>query len=159
MDAILMIALFVLFSVVSDRLDKKKRPPKPGKKSKRELPRQLPAQWPRHPVPTSQDEPLPFAIPELRNAPSPAGEACQETVAIRQQEKKEKEESRNLLKEQYQQADERQRKEQEQQIPAVKPLPQPVHPVNRWIPMLTPQSAQQAVVLAEILGRPKAYRR
>lgn len=141
MDAILIIVLFVLFTVVTDRLDKKKRPSRPREKSGKELPRQLPAQWPRRPVPTNQDEPLPFEIPELRNAPSPADEVYREEEAVRQQEKK-------LLAEQY------------RQIHVVKPQPQPVRAENAWrIPALTPQSAQQAVVLAEILGRPKAYRR
>ena len=149
MDAILIIVLFVLFTVVTDRLDKKKRPSRPREKSGMELPRQLPAQWPRRLVPASQDEPLPFEIPELRNAPSPAGEVYREAEAVRQQEEK-----------QHRQAGEHQCKEQERKIHAVKPLPQPVHAEKAWrIPALTPQSAQQAVVLAEILGRPKAYRR
>lgn len=154
MEAVMMIVLFVLFSVVSERLDKKKCPPKPRAKSRTELPAKLPDLWPRQPVPTGQDDPLPFEIPELRNAPPSSGEACPEAAIIRQQE----EESRILLEEQRQ-ACERQRREQEQQIHAAEPPQQMVSSAKPWLPVLTPQAAQQAVVLAEILGRPKAYRR
>lgn len=161
MDVFLIIVLFALFSVVTDRMDKKKRPPQTTKLPQEPLPKQMPAPWPRRPVPVNQEEPLPFKIPELRNAPMTADEAARKEK-IRQQE----EEYQKRLEEQQHRE---RRRAQEQRIRAAEQkvceiqakIPRGREPrlLNGMIRQLTPESAQQAVVLAEILGRPKAYRR
>lgn len=147
MDVILLIVFFALFSLVTDRMDKKKRLPMPRRSPEKKLPDSMPAPMP-------QEEPLPFQIPEIRNAPKPAGEVYQETAARKPQA----EEKQELLeKMQRRQAYERPQKEQAQHVRAAYAADSAEK--RRILPVLTPDSAQQAVVLAEILGRPKAYRR
>ena len=153
MDVILMIVFFALFSVVTDQLDKKKRRQRPTQKPEKQLPHQMPAPEPQRSVPVNREEPIPFKIPELRNAPLPADDVYRESMEKRQQEEKDRE----LLEEQRRrQVYVCQHREPEWSADSAG---QTMHPGKRLFPAFTPDTAQQAVIMAEIHGRPKAYRR
>ena len=149
MESVLMIAIFVLFAILSDKKGGKKKTPLP-------LPRQsMPSQ--------KKENGLGFKIPELRNAP---GKVYREPGTILQQQMRDYQQE--LAAKQREEAYKQQRLQEEQQIRAAEQaayevqakLPElPAARPKRNIPVLTPESARQAVVLAEILGKPKAYRR
>lgn len=149
MESVLMIVIFVLFAVLTDKKGEKKKTPLP-------LPRQsMP--------PQKKGEGLGFQIPELRNAPgtvyrepgtilSQQMQDYQQELAARKHEEEYKQQ--RLLEEQQIRAAEQAAYEEQAKLSEM-PAPRP-----GWnIPVLTPESARQAVVLAEILGNPKAYRR
>lgn len=146
MESILMIIAFVLFAVLSDKKGSKKKVP---------VPRQ------EMPSPKNGGN-LGFKIPELRNAPA-ADKRNSEWILQQEQAYRQEQEAKKREAEHK-----RQRMLEEEQIRAAEQAAYKIQaklastPVRRprlRIPALTPESAQQAVVLAEILGRPKAYRR
>ena len=157
MDTILMIVLFALFAVLSDKIGQKPKVPRRPREEGSQLPPPAPAPWPRKAPAPKQTGRLGFEIPDLRNDPS-------DTVWQQEQEARAREADRQRAL-----AYERQRAEEEARIRAAElaayeqqakvklPSPDPARRRLR-IPALTPAKAQQAVILAEILGRPKAYR-
>ncbi|SFT80940.1 hypothetical protein SAMN02910356_02210 [Selenomonas sp. GACV-9] len=164
METILMIVFFALFAVLSDKMGKKPkvpRRPQPGSKP--------PVPWPQEKAEKASQQAgkLGFKIPELRNAPSAGtqGSSYDAEAARRQAE----EYRERLAAEQRELAHARERAVQEAAIRAaeqaeyerqakVRPPVRNALKVGRQLPVLTPANAQQAVVLAEILGKPKAYR-
>lgn len=167
MDTILMIVLFALFAVLSDKIGQKPKVPRRPREEGSQLPPPAPTPWPRKAPAPKQTGRLGFEIPELRNDPSAPREtetAASDTVWQQEQEARAREADRQRAL-----AYERQRAEEEARIRAAElaayeqqakvklPSPDPARRRLR-IPALTPAKAQQAVILAEILGRPKAYR-
>ncbi|MDD6135174.1 MAG: hypothetical protein PUB49_10910 [Selenomonadaceae bacterium] len=146
MESVLMIIVFVLFAVLSDKKGSKKNVP---------VPRQ------ENPAAKNGGK-LGFNIPELRNAPDTAKRDAD--WILQQEQAYRQEQAAKRREEEYH----KQRVREEEQIRAAEQAAYEVQAklakVSRRqpqvrIPILTPKSAQQAVVLAEILGRPKAYRR
>ena len=141
MDSFWVIVLFILFAIFSDRKDKKKPVPK----------RRVP-DFPRRPlpdIPQPKRERRKIEIPELRGAPplpdiqTTAEVETQE--AIRAQQERYQEMLRRKKKQQREQAESRAEKQRAEQMPA----PQSTVTLN---------NLQQAVIWAEILGKPKARR-
>lgn len=146
MESALMILVFVLFAVLSDKKGSKKKVPAPRQDNPR----------------ANTSENLGFKIPELRNAPDSAKRDAEWIIQQQQAYRQEQEAKRREAE--YQ----KQRLRAEEQIRAAeqaayeiqaKLASAPQRQPRLRIPALTPESARQAVVLAEILGRPKAYRR
>jgi hypothetical protein len=141
MDSFWVIVLFILFAIFSDRKDKKKPVPK----------RRVP-DFPQRPLP---DIPQPnrerrkIEIPELRGAPSlPDIQTTAEVEtqdAIWAQQERYQEMLRKKKKQQREQTENRAEKQLAEQTPA---------PQNT----VTLNNLQQAVIGAEILGKPKARR-
>jgi len=167
MDTILMIVLFALFAVLSDKIGQKPKVPRRPREEGSQRPPPAPAPWPRKAPAQKQTGRLGFEIPELRNDPAASRETAKtapDTAWQQEQEARAREADR-----QRELAYERQRAEEEARIRAAElaayeqqakiKLPAR-NPVRRalQIPALTRANAQQAVILAEILGRPKAYR-
>ena len=141
MDSFWVIVLFILFAIFSDRKDKKKPVPK----------RRVP-DFPQRPlpdIPQPKRERRKIEIPELRGAPPlPDIRTTAEVEtrdAIRAQQELYQEMLRRKKKQQREQAESRVEKQQAEQMPA----PQS---------MVTLNNLQQAVIWAEILGKPKARR-
>ena len=141
MDSFWVIILFILFAIFSDRKDKKKPVPK----------RRIP-DFPQRPlpdIPQPKRERRKIEIPELRGAPSlPDIQTTAEVEnrdAIRAQQERYQEMLRRKKKQQREQAESRAEKQRAEQMPA----PQS---------MVTLNNLQQAVIWAEILGKPKARR-
>ena len=70
MDTILMIVLFALFAVLSDKIGQKPKVPRRPREEGSQLPPPAPAPWPRKAPAPKQTGRLGFEIPELRNDPS-----------------------------------------------------------------------------------------
>ncbi|MCH3959274.1 MAG: hypothetical protein LKE51_07550 [Selenomonas sp.] len=129
MDSILVIILFAILAILSDKLGgKKKVPPRPRRRDiDIQLPPPVPQPWPGQ----HRDAPAPGPrlqlLPKQRLyqwCPSPGQWLHTQVVSP---------------------------------APAV-PLAQPAPQPRPILPPLTLGAAQQAVVMAEILGRPRAYR-
>lgn len=131
MESILMIVLFALFAVLSDKMGgKKKVPPRPRRNIDIQLPspvpRPLPGQHRDAPVPVKRPQPViadspVFPEPAQVHVPQPRPVAAVQPVSLQ-------------------------------------PVQQPEKLSRSILPPLTVGTVQQAVVMAEILGRPKAWR-
>lgn len=157
MDSFWPIILFAIISIIIDRLDSKKKPP---------------ARRPQVPTDVQQEQAGPpkkikFEIPTLANEPPKKGPNVvyreHESVDIEQMLAEQEAEARRR-----QQDLERRRREvaarkaeaeryaHEAKIPDhACAAPSTRHPL---FTKLTPQTARDAIVLAEIIGKPKAYR-
>ena len=145
MSFIWLILLFILIATLSDRLGgKKKKPPS--------MPKPLGANG--H---GARPAPIPFAIPELKGAPRDAAREREqearraETLAFR-------EEQLAIKRKQYEMQKRKEENAQRQAAQAAERTSAGVQ-ARGMLPVLTASNAQQAVVLAEILGKPKALRR
>ena len=147
MSLIWMILLFLLIAVLSDQLDGKKKRPRGGVRLPRvKLPPSVPQPW------GAKERgdgavPIPFEIPELRGAPTSVyreqGEALEETFQAQREMERQRERQAALAQRRAEQAAEG----------AAAPMRS-----RGLLPVITPENAQQAVVLAELLGKPKAMR-
>lgn len=174
-SSLLVIILFALFAIVMDRLGKKGRklpraPKRPEPSAT--LPSPLPRPWPsqRGGQTESAKGRLGFKIPEIKGAPPApghidAGGVYRETGAVlkEQHELQQEEQAARRHHEAYEQAkrleEARIRAEEQAAYTRDAKIPQGDAGGPRTIlPVLTPESAQQAVVLAEILGEPRAHR-
>lgn len=140
------ILLFLLVTVIIDRIDSKRNTPP----RKNPLPRQ-----PRR---------TPIEIPELKNEPRSTDKLIyqeHETVNLEEQLQKQAEEARlRELELEKKRREERTRQleiENYERAAKLKPAKTLLRP--RILPPLNPVNMRDAVVLSEIIGRPKAYRR
>lgn len=174
-SSLLVIILFALFAIVMDRLGKKgKKLPRAPKRPdpSATLPPPLPRPWPsqRGGQPEPAKERLSFKIPEIKGAPPApghidAGGVYREAGAVlkEQHELQQEEQAARRHHEAYEQAkrleETRIRAEEQAAYAREAKIPQGESGATRPIlPVLTPETAQQAVVLAEILGEPRAHR-
>ncbi|SDG34541.1 hypothetical protein SAMN05216584_10496 [Selenomonas sp. WCT3] len=146
MESILMIIVFVLFAVLSDKSGSKKKAPVPRPENSA--------------AKTSGN--LGFKIPELRNAPDSSKRDAEwirlQEQAYRKEQEAKRREAEYKKQRLQQEADIRAAEEAAYEVQA-KLVSVSKRKPKLQIPVLTPETAQQAVVFAEILGRPKAYRR
>lgn len=174
MSFVWLILIFVIIAIVSDKFGGRKRPR--GSVRKRLPQMRLP---PSMPQPWQQDgrgagsSPIAFEIPELRGAPpvrEKGGDVCREVDAsIAAESEAHQSEQRDALRRRPREVIRRRQREasRRQEATCLMEERAAVSPAVReaevrtqsLIPTLTPASMQQAVVLAEILGNPKALRR
>lgn len=140
------VLLFAIIAIVSDRMDSKKKPP----------PKKIPL--PRQPRRT------PIEIPELKNEPRRTDKIIyqeHETVNVEEQLRKQAEEAR--LREQELERKRREEKTRQLEIEnyerAAKLKPALTAVKRQILPPLNPVTMRDAIVLSEIIGKPKAYRR
>lgn len=175
-SSMVVIILFALFAIVMDRLGKKGKklprgPRRPDPTST--LPPPLPRPWPsqqRGQQEQGAREHLRFKIPEIKGAPPApghidAGGVYREAGAVIEEQHALQQEAQAARRhhEAYEQAKQleeaRIRAEEEAAYTRDAKLPQHASGGPRSVlPVLTPETAQQAVVLAEILGEPRAHR-
>ncbi|MDY4474983.1 hypothetical protein [Mitsuokella sp.] len=174
-SSILVIVLFALFAIFMDWLGKKgkklpsaERRPDPSTT----LPPPLPRPWPtRQGSPQGETkERLGFKIPEIKGAPPAPGHVdtggvYRESGAVleEQRQRQQEEQAARQRHEAYEQAkrleEARIRAEEQASYLRAAKLPQrEASGQQPFLPVLTPESAQQAVVLAELLGSPRAHR-
>lgn len=183
MDSFWPILLFAIISIIIDRLDSKKKPPakRPqggsgdGPKIILRGPHGIPLPFPMPEEQPKADEPqaeradkFGFEIPTLKNEPPKKGQSViyreTDTVDVEEMLKEQEEEvrrrQRELEKKRREVAvrkAEAERYAHEAKIPhACATTTEKRHPL---LTKLNPQTARDAIVLAEIIGKPKAYRR
>ncbi|MGN0951105.1 MAG: hypothetical protein ACI4OH_10280 [Mitsuokella sp.] len=185
-SSILAIILFAVMAILTDKLGGKKKPPaqrppfpfpemprRAGEHSSHadeQLPPPMPQPWgtKAQPEPEKKSS-LPFEIPDLKGAPLPSGqtdegvyrepgtkmqdmlEAYREEMADKAREAAYEEERR--AEEEAIRAREEAIYEQQAKLPGQKTRRKA--PI---LPQFTPASIQQSIVMAELLGKPKAYR-
>lgn len=146
MDSFLVFILILLATWYFDKKGKEKKPPRP-QRTRPTLPPQ-PVSWEE-----AKGGGLPFEIPKIKGAPgsddllvvdSKAERAYQDQLVRERQAARRAE----PLAEDARQA-----------MPLEAPLSHPPQGEKRGPLTLTPETAREAVVLAEILGKPKALRR
>lgn len=180
-DAIWAIILFAVFAIFMDRLGKKSKKKTPSKRtpvpenrsgSMTTLPPPIPRPWEEKTQPPAESSKghLSFKIPEIKGAPPVPGHidtsgVYREDGAVlaekRQQEQEEMAARRHH--EAYEKAKRQEEAairmaEQEAYAKEAKIPQQNQKTASPVLPVLTPAAAQQAVVLAEILGAPRAHR-
>lgn len=143
MDSFWVIVLFILFAIFSDKKDKKKPVPR------RRVPDLGQRPLPDIPQPRPQKREK-IIIPELRGAPPLPEIKTSQQVQAEDAIRAEQERYQEMLRRKK-----RQERENRETQPVVAAVPQssPV-PVES-----SGNSLQQAVIWAEILGKPRAYRR
>ncbi len=146
MDSLLVFLLFLLVTWYFDKKGKEKKSPRP-QRTRPTLPSQ-PITWEE-----AKRGQIPFEIPKIKGAPgsddllvvdSEAERAYQNQLARERQAARRAE----LLAE-----------DARQSPPPESPPVAPAQGEKRGLLTLTPETAREAVVLAEILGKPKAYRK
>ncbi len=170
-SSVWVIILFAVMAILSDKLGKKKPskkmpPPFPPRGADRTLPPPMPAPWGTE----KKGNELPFEIPDLKGAPLPPGRAdeggvyrepgtkVQDMLEAYREEMADK--ARTAAYEEQRRMEEAAARAAEeaayaQQAGLVK---KPQASVGPLLPHFTPEQVQQSIVMAEILGRPKAYR-
>lgn len=145
MDSVLMIVLFIIVAVLSDKMGTKKKVPRK-----------------KMPVHTRPE----FKIPDIKGAPvATKGNGYLEQMAAAEASEHYKDELLTKAKElaytQQRMAEEAQiRLSEKHDYEIAAKLVTSENKTNADIMVeLNPQTARQAVVLAEVLGRPKAYQR
>lgn len=150
MEYLLIILIIAAFSLLEDRVRGKKKVPPPT------VPREIP-----RPQKQQKTQGGTFDIPPMRNAPQSARADAEAEAVLRAQE-----ELRAKWEEQRRAAErEKRRQRRQEELRAAAAQAAPAHATARHrtahalLPQLTPDAMQQAVVLSEILGRPRAMRR
>ncbi|BEU88333.1 hypothetical protein TAMA11512_17970 [Selenomonas sp. TAMA-11512] len=178
MDLVLAIIGFVVFVFISNLADKKKPkakriPPQDTRERGEPIPTELPVEielpedvWGKseEPAKTSKKTDIIFTIPEIAGAPKNDRHSADTHVY---QETDEAEEKRRALMEQAEQAAkkaerlrrERERLMQEKEAEQQSRMPRRPSMQRREKPPLPPEALKQAVIYAEILGKPKALQR
>ena len=169
-SSIWVIVLFAIMAILSDKLGKKKpskkMPPFPPRDVDRTLPPPMPAPWGTE----KKGKELPFEIPDLKGAPLPPGRAdeggvyrepgtkVQDMLEAYREEMADK--ARAAAYEAQRRAEEAAIRAEEEAVYAQQAGLAKKKTARRAVilPQFTPDQVQQAVVMAEILGRPKAYR-
>lgn len=183
-SSLLAILLFALMAILSDKLGGKKKPqgrkppfpfpdiPRPDRQEQEQLPPPMPQPWEAKPAEeeTKPKKTLPFEIPELKGAPLPKGKTdggvyrepgtkMQDMLEEYREEMADKArqaayEAERRTEEAAIRAKEEAVYEQQAKIPGLQAKKR--KPI---LPKLTPENIQQSIVMAELLGKPKAYRR
>lgn len=169
MDAVLIIVLFILAAALNDCLGGKKKVPPRRKRPDSVLPPPVPQPW--RTGRGTGDRPanrLGFPVPVLKHEP-PAenGRVYREPGTLLQQQEEACRE--DMREREHRLAYARQRADTERRIRAAEQaaeqavsaaaVPRSQRPDNGFSSLLRdPASARQAIVLSEVLGKPKAYR-
>ncbi|WP_281539523.1 hypothetical protein [Selenomonas noxia] len=146
MEYLVIVAIVVIISLLDDRLRGKKKVPPPT----------VPQEIPR---PTKRREKSgTFEIPPMRGIPGDV-QVSADMEGLHEQElrvqweeaRRETERQRRLL----------QRRHEERPVQEEQPAMMPAAPrtAAALLPQLTPDTMKQAIVLSEVLGRPRALRR
>ena len=150
MEYLLLIVIAVIASLLDDRIRGKKKVPPPT------LPHEIPK-------PTTKverrEEGARFEIPPMRNVPQEVQPAIDTGVLRAQEEMRAAWEAARREEERQR----RRRREEEQRRAAAEKAAAAVFArrrvPHRILPQITPAAMQQAVVMAEVLGKPLSLRR
>lgn len=169
MDAVLIIVLFILAAALNDRLGGKKKAPPRRKRPDSDLPPPVPQPW--RAGQSAGDRPanrLGFPIPVLKHEPpEETGRVYREPGTLLQQQeevcREEMQEREHRLAYARQRADTERRiraaEQAAEQAVSAAAVPRSQRPDNGFSSLLRdPAAARQAIVLSEVLGKPKAYR-
>lgn len=170
-SSIWVIVLFAIMAILSDKLGKKKppkrMPPFPPRDVDRTLPPPMPEPWGKA---ERGEKNVPFEIPDIKGAPLPQGMTdeggiyrepgtkMQDLLEAYREEMADK--ARAAAYEAQRRAEEAAIRAEEEAVYAQQAGLAKKKTARRAaiLPQFTPDQVQQAVVMAEILGRPKAYR-
>lgn len=168
-SSILAIILFIIMAILSDKLGKKKPPKKlpqpfPPREKNGTLPPPMPAPWGKE---EQQSPPLPFEIPDLKGAPLPKGTTdegiyrepgtkMQDMLEAYREEMADK--ARVAAYEAKRQEEEAAIRAEEEAVYEKQAGLQKSAQRANILPRFTKEQVQQSIVMAEILGKPKAYR-
>ena len=148
MEYLLIIVVTVVIALLDDRIRGRKKVPPPT------VPQDIP-----RPQKRKAQRGGTFEIPPMRGIPGTA-EASVDAEVLREQELRAKwEEARRAAEREkrVRQREEQAAQEQTETVPAAPYVP--AHQTAALLPRLTPDAMKQAIVLAEVLGRPRALRR
>ena len=146
MEYLVIVAIVVIISLLDDRLRGKKKVPPPT------VPQEIPRPKKR------REKSATFEIPPMRGIPGDVQVSAdmevlheQELRAQWEEARRETERQRRLL----------QRRHEERPVREEPPAMMPAAPrtAAALLPQLTPDMMKQAIVLSEVLGRPRALRR
>lgn len=146
MEYLVIVAIVVIISLLDDRLRGKKKVPPPT------VPQEIPRPKKR------REKSATFEIPLMRGIPGDVQVSAdmevlheQELRAQWEEARRETERQRRLL----------QRRHEERPVQEEQPAMMPAAPrtAAALLPQLTPDMMKQAIVLSEVLGRPRALRR
>lgn len=170
-SSVLAIILFALMAILSDKLGKKKppkkTPPIPPRDADRTLPPPMPAPWGKA---EHGERNVPFEIPDIKGAPLPQGTTdegrvyrepgtkMQDMFEAYREEMADK--ARAAAYEEQRRAEEAAIRAEEEAAYAQQAGLAKKRTARRTaiLPQFTQDQVQQAIVMAEILGKPKAYR-
>ena len=161
-SSIWVIILFAIMAILSDKLGKKppkRMPPFPPRDVDRTLPPPMPEPWGKA---ERGEKNVPFEIPDIKGAPLPQGMTDEGGIyrepGTKMQEMADK--ARAAAYEAQRRAEETAIRAEEEAAYAQQAGLAKKKNARRAavLPRFTPDQVQQAVVMAEILGRPKAYR-
>ena len=146
MEYLVIVAIVVIISLLDDRLRGKKKVPPPT------VPQEIPRPKKR------REKSATFEISPMRGIPGDVQVSAdmevlheQELRAQGEEARRETERQRRLL----------QRRHEERPVQEEQPAMMPAAPrtAAALLPQLTPDTMKQAIVLSEVLGRPRALRR
>lgn len=151
MEYLIIIVVAVAAALLDDRLGRKKKVPPPT------LPQEIPRPKKRAKTPQKGD----FEIPPMRNVPPGAMPDAAAQILREQEELRAQWEAAH--REEQRQKERRAREERERAAAQVMQAPAPAAHAPQhaaaFLPPLTAGRMQQAIVLLEILGKPRALRR
>lgn len=167
-SSVLAIILFAIMAILSDKLGKKKPPQKmprpfPPRDKGSKLPPPMPAPWGME-----KKGHIPFKIPDLKGAPLPKGTTdeggvyrepgtkMQDMLEAYREEMADK--ARAAAYEAKRQEEEAAIRAEEEAIYEKQAGLKKSRPSENILPRFTKEQVQQSIVMAEILGKPKAYR-
>ena len=147
MEALIVIGIIIAIAVFDDRVRGRKKVPPPT----------VPQDIPRPKKRTAQQEP--FEIPPMRGIPGDV-QVFVDAEVLRAQELRERWEEQRREELRVKRSRERAERMAAEQAAAAVAVPQTAQcNAAPLLPQLTPDTMQQAVVLAEVLGRPRALRK
>lgn len=168
-SSVLAIILFAIMAILSDKLGKKKppkkMPPFPPRDVDRTLPPPMPEPWGKA---ERGEKNVPFEIPDIKGAPLPQGMTdeggiyrepgtkMQDMLEAYREEMADK--ARTAAYEAKRQEEEAAIRAEEEAIYEKQAGLKKSRPSENILPRFTKEQVQQSIVMAEILGKPKAYR-
>lgn len=168
-SSIWVIVLFAIMAILSDKLGKKKPPQKmprpfPSRDEGSKLPPPMPSPWGT----AKKEGNFPFKIPDIKGAPLPKGATdeggvyrepgtkMQDMLEAYREEMADK--ARTAAYEAKRQEEEAAIRAEEEAIYEKQAGLKKSRPSENILPRFTKEQVQQSIVMAEILGKPKAYR-
>lgn len=146
MEYLVIVAIVVIISLLDDRLRGKKKVPPPT------VPQEIPRPKKR------REKSATFEIPPMRGIPGDVQVSADMEVLHEQELRAQWEEARRETERQRRLLE---RRHEEQPVQEEQPAMMSAAPrtVAALLPQLTPDMMKQAIVLSEVLGRPRALRR
>ena len=146
MEYLVIVAIVVIISLLDDRLRGKKKVPPPT------VPQEIPRPKKR------REKSATFEIPPMRGIPGDVQVSADMEVLYEQELRAQWEEARRETERQRRLL---QRRHEERPVREEPPAMMPAAPrtAAALLPQLTPDTMKQAIVLSEVLGRPRALRR